>query len=282
VVGKTVVAADGLPGETVVVLINAVVVGVAVEGGVDASVEGAAEEGGLVAATAGTAVVLVVVLVVATVRGGAVSVKVVAPPPKTPPVAEPSPMPRALVITEPSGRTMMSPSEPPGLIQILPSSTVTSMGPVPGIAMLWMTEPVALSTIIWRVRSLRRYTRPFNTIGAAVNALGSFKSMRCGCASPFTRRTMPAALERTGRRSPATDCSGTLMAPSFGVSDFATMTPLRTRVMRPGSTISVSLLLVTTRALAALLVTATREVSFEAPPPSLELTETSSPAVVST
>jgi hypothetical protein len=59
------------------------------------------------------------------------------------------------------------------------------------------------------------------------------------------------------------------------------MTPLRTRVMRPGSTMSVSLLLVTTRALAALLVTVTREVSLDAPL-SLELIETSSPAVVST
>ena len=71
------------------------------------------------------------------------------------------------------------------------------------------------------------------------------------------------------------------MAPSFGVSDIATMAPLRTRVIRPGSTMSVSLLFVTTRALAALFVTVTREVSFEAPL-SLELTETNSPAVVST
>lgn len=92
---------------------------------------------------------------------------------------------------------------------------------------------------------------------------------------------MPAALDKTGTRSPVTDCSGTFMAPSFGVSDLATMTPLRTRVMRPGSTISVSLLLVTTRALAALLVTVTREVSFDAPL-SFELTDTSWPAVVST
>ena len=144
-----------------------------------------------------------------------------------------------------------------------------------------MIEPAALSTIIWRVRLLRRYTRLFSTIGAAVNALGSLRSMRCGWASPFMSNTMPAALDRTGTRSPATDCSGTLMAPSFGVSDLATMTPLRTRVIRPGSTISVSLLLVTTRALAALLVTVTREVSFDAPL-SLELIETSSPAVVST
>jgi hypothetical protein len=276
-----VVAVGGVPKEIVVVLTNAVVVGVAVEGTVVPSVEGATDEPGLVATTAGTAVVVVVVLVVATVRGGAVSVIVDAPPPNTPPVAEPSPRPRALVITEPSGRTMMSPSEPPGLIQILCSSTVTSIGPVPGMAMVWMTEPEALRTIICRVRSLRRYTRPFKTMGAAVNALGSLRSMRCGCASPFTSRTMPAALESTGTRSPATDCSGTLIAPSFGVSDFATITPLRTRVIRPGSTISVSLLLVTTRALPALFVTETRDVSFDAPL-SFELTETSSPAVVRT
>lgn len=179
-VAAAVVGEVAAPGEIVVVLTTAVV-GVAVEVTVAASVEGAPEDGGLVAATAGTAVVVVVVvLVVATVRGGAVSVTVEGPPPSTPPVAEPSPMPRALVITEPSGRTMMSPSEPPGLIQIRCSSTVTSIGPVPGIMMVCMTEPAALRTIIWRVRSFRRYTRPFNTMGAAVNALGSLRSTRCG------------------------------------------------------------------------------------------------------
>jgi hypothetical protein len=280
VVVAAIVGEVGAPGEIVVVL-TSVVVGGAVEDTVAASVEGTADEGGLVAAITGTAVVVVVVLVVATVRGGAVSVTVVAPPPNTPPVAEPSPAPRALVITEPSGRTIMSPSEPPGLIQIRCSSTVTSIRPTPGMKMVWITVPAALRTIIWRVRSFRRYTRPFNTIGAAVNAFGSLRSMRCGCASPLTSNTIPAALDKTGTRSPTTDCSGTLMAPSFGVSDLATMTPLRTRVMRPGSTISVSLLLVTTRALAALLVTVTREVSLDAPL-SLEFTETNSPAVVST
>jgi hypothetical protein len=93
---------------------------------------------------------------------------------------------------------------------------------------------------------------------------------------------MPAALESTGTRSPVTYCSGTLMAPSLGVSDFATMTPLRTRVILPGSITSVSLLLVTTRALFALVVTVTREVSLVGPPASFEPTETNSPAVVST
>ncbi len=265
-----------VPGE-IVVLVGVVVVKAEVET-VGASVEGTTDRPGL---GVKVVVVVVVVVVVATVRGGAVSVTVEAPPPKTPPAPEPSLMPRALVITEPSGRMMMSPSDPPGLIQMRCSSTVTSIGPVPGIAMVWMTAPKELSTIIWRVRSLRRYTRPFNTIGAAVNELGSFRSMRWGWASPLTSRTMPAALESTGTRSPVTDCSGTLMAPSLGVSDLATMTPLRTRVIRPGSTISVSLLFVTTRAFAALLVTVTREVSFEAPL-SFELTETNSPAVVST
>jgi hypothetical protein len=258
-----------------------------VDGTVDATVDGATDEPGRVGTTAATSVVVVVlvevvVVVGATVRGGAVSVTVELPPPNTPLPAEPSPMPRALVITDPSGRTMMSPSEPPGLIQMRCSSTVTSIEPVPGIAMVCITAPVALKTIIWRVRSLRRYTRPFNTIGDAVNALGSLRSIRCGGASPFTSNTIPAALESTGTRSPTTNCSGTLMAPSFGVSDFATMTPLRTRVIRPGSITSVSLLFVTTRALLALLVTATREVSLVASPTSFAPTETKSPAVVST
>jgi hypothetical protein len=116
-----------------------------VEGTEEATVDGATDDPGRVGTAAETSAVVVVVvvvlvevvvLVVATVRGGAVSVTVELPPPRTPPPAEPSPMPRALVMTEPSGRTMMSPSEPPGLIQILCSSTVTSMGPVPGIAMV--------------------------------------------------------------------------------------------------------------------------------------------------
>lgn len=124
--------------------------------------------------------------------------------------------------------------------------------------------------------------RPLSTMGAAVNALGSLRSIRCGVASPFTRRTTPAALDSTGTRSPVTYCSGTLMAPSFGVSDLATITPFRTRVIRPGSITSVSPLFVTTRAVLAFLVTETREVSLPAPPVSLDATETRSPAVVST
>lgn len=76
-----------------------------------------------------------------TVRGGAVSVTTESPPPRTPPPVVPSPVPRALVTTEPSGRTTISPSEPPGLIQIRCSSTVTSIGPLPGIAMVCMVWP---------------------------------------------------------------------------------------------------------------------------------------------
>jgi hypothetical protein len=226
-------------------------------------------------------VLVVLVVVVGTVRGGAVSVIVVVPPPRTPPVV-PSGVPRLLVMTEPSGRMMIRPSVPPGLIQIRCSSTVTSIGPVPGMAMVWMIVPFALRTIICRVRSLRKYTRRLSTMGAAVNALGSLRSTRCGVASPFTRSTTPALLESTGTRSPVTYCSGTLIAPSFGVSDLATITPLRTRVIRPGSITKVSLLFVTTRAVLARFVTATREVSFVAPPLSLDSTATSSPAVVST
>jgi hypothetical protein len=93
---------------------------------------------------------------------------------------------------------------------------------------------------------------------------------------------MPAALESTGTRSPVTYCSGTLMAPSLGVSDFATMTPLRTRVILPGSMTRVSLLLVTMRTPLEFFVTETREVSLVAPPESFDATETRSPAVVST
>jgi hypothetical protein len=94
--------------------------------------------------------------VVGTVRGGAVSVTTESPPPRTPPPADPSPVPRALVITEPSGRITIRPSEPPGLIQIRCSSTVTSMGPVPGMSMVWRVWPWASNTTICRVRSLRR------------------------------------------------------------------------------------------------------------------------------
>jgi hypothetical protein len=101
-------------------------------------------------------------------------------------------------------------------------------------------------------------------------------------ASPFTRSTTPAALESTGTKSPVTYCSGTLMAPSLGVSDLATITPLRTRVIRPGSITKVSLLFVTTRAVFAFFVTTTREVSLVDPPLSLEPSATSSPVLVST
>jgi hypothetical protein len=106
--------------------------------------------------------------------------------------------------------------------------------------------------------------------------------MRCGVASPLTSNTIPVVLESTGTRSPVTYCSGTLMAPSLGVSDLATMTPLRTRVILPGSITSVSLLLVTMRTPSELFVTETREVSLAELPSALELTETRSPAEVST
>jgi hypothetical protein len=119
-------------------------------------------------------------------------------------------------------------------------------------------------------------------MGAAVKALGSLRSMRTGGESPVTSRTTPAAVERMGNRSPTIDCSGTLIDPSLGVSVLATITPLRTRVMCPGSMMSVSLLMETSRALLAFVVTVTREVSFAIAPASGLLTETSSPPVVST
>jgi hypothetical protein len=125
------------------------VVGGTVEATVVGVVEGVPGRVGTAAATMVVVVlvVLVVVVVGGVVRGGAVSVTVVVPPPSTPLVV-PSVVPRVLVITEPSGRMMMSPSDPPGLIQMRCSSTVTSMGPVPGIAMVWMTVPFAFRTII--------------------------------------------------------------------------------------------------------------------------------------
>jgi hypothetical protein len=123
--------------------------------GVVGGVVGVPGRVGTAAATMVVVVVVVLVVVGGVVRGGAVSVTVEVPPPSTPLVV-PSEVPRVLVMTEPSGRMMMRPSVPPGLIQMRCSSTVTSTGPVPGMAMVWITTPAELRTIIWRVRSLRR------------------------------------------------------------------------------------------------------------------------------
>lgn len=168
VVEEVVVVGEIVDGEVLTVTFAGVVVGAlsdVVGGTVAATVVGVVVgvPGRVVIAAAaivvGARVVLVVVLVVVVVggvvRGGAVSVMVVVPPPSMPLVV-PSVVLRVLVMTEPSGRTMMRPSVPPGLIQMRCSSTVMSTGPVPGIGMIWMVVPVALRTIIWRVRSLRR------------------------------------------------------------------------------------------------------------------------------
>jgi hypothetical protein len=154
VVEGVVVVGEMVNTELLTVPLADTVVGVlsnVVEGTVEATVVGVVgDDAGRVGTAAATMVVLVlvVVLVGGVVRGGAVWVTVELPPPSTPPPTEPSPGPRVLVMTEPSGRMMMSPSAPPGLIQMRCSSTVTSMGPAPGMAMVWMTVPFAFRTII--------------------------------------------------------------------------------------------------------------------------------------
>jgi hypothetical protein len=162
VVEGVVVVGEIVDAELLTVGVAREVVGVlsdVVGGTVEETVVGVLGVAGRVTA-AGTSMVVVearvLVVVGGVVRGGAVSVTVELPPPSTPTPVVPSPWPRVLVMTEPSGRMMMRPSVPPGLIQMRCSSTVTSTGPVPGMAMVWISAPAELRTIIWRVRSLRR------------------------------------------------------------------------------------------------------------------------------
>jgi hypothetical protein len=143
VVEGVVVVGEMVNTELLAVPLADTVVGVlsnVVGGTMEATVVGVVgDDPGRVGTAAATMVVVVLVLVVVlvggVVRGGAVSVTVELPPPSTPTPVEPSPWPRVLVMTEPSGRIMMSPSAPP-------------MGPAPGMAMVWMTVPFAFRTII--------------------------------------------------------------------------------------------------------------------------------------